>query len=179
MIHLKLPVTKDTLASLHAGDEVTLTGTLYTARDAAHKRIFELLAEKKQLPIEINGAVIFYAGPTPPKVGSLTCAIGPTTATRMDPYTPIFLEQGMIACIGKGKRATYVKEALIRHQAVYFISIGGIAAYLSQKIESIRLIAFEDLGAEAIYELKVKDFPCIVGIDCRGNDVYEQKDSPK
>lgn len=170
---VSLPLTNDVLRTLNAGDEVTLSGILYTARDAAHKRIAELISEGKDIPFSLKGACVFYAGPTPPKKGATTCAIGPTTATRMDPFTPLLLEQGMVACIGKGKRAQYVRDALAEHGGVYFIAIGGIAAYLSKCIESIMPVAFHDLGAEAIYELHVKDFPCIVGIDSRGNDVYD------
>lgn len=170
---LLLPLTRNVLQSLRAGDEVSLTGIIYTARDAAHKRIAELISEGKEVPISLEGACIFYAGPTPPKKDATTCAIGPTTATRMDPFTPLLFEQGMIACIGKGKRAKYVRDALIAHGGIYFVAIGGIAAYLSRCIESIKPVAFHDLGAEAVYELYVKDFPCIVGIDSQGNDIYE------
>ncbi|MGN1023213.1 MAG: Fe-S-containing hydro-lyase, partial [Lachnospiraceae bacterium] len=168
------PLTKDVIATLHAGDTVRITGTIYTARDAAHKRMAEALQEGKPLPFDIRGQIIYYMGPSPAKPGQVIGSAGPTTASRMDKYTPQLLDLGLIGMIGKGKRSQAVKDAIVRNGAVYFAAIGGAGALLSQSITSAKVIAYEDLGTEAIRELTVKDFPAIVVIDAEGTDLYKK-----
>lgn len=152
---------------------VYITGTIYTARDAAHKRMAEALAEGKELPINIEGEIIYYMGPTPAREGRPIGSAGPTTASRMDKYAPKLLDLGLAAMIGKGKRTQQVQEAIVRNGAVYFAAIGGAGALLSKSIEKAEVVAYEDLGTEAIRKLEVKDFPVIVVIDSRGNNLYE------
>lgn len=171
---LTTPLAKDVIASLHAGDSVTISGTIYTARDAAHKRMAEALAEGKPLPFDIRGSIIYYMGPSPAKPGKVIGSAGPTTASRMDKYTPQLLDLGMVGMIGKGKRSKEVKDAIVRNGAVYFAAIGGAGALLSQAITSAEVIAYDDLGTEAIRRLTVKDFPAIVVIDSTGADLYQQ-----
>jgi fumarate hydratase subunit beta len=174
MKQIQLPLTGEQLYELRAGDRVELSGTLYTARDAAHKRMHESLENGEPLPIDIEGKVIYYVGPTPPKPGQVIGSAGPTTSSRMDAYTPGLLEKGLKGMIGKGKRSNKVKEALVTHQAVYFAAVGGAAALIAKTIRSAEVIAYEDLGTEAIYRLEVEKFPVIVINDIHGNDLYEQ-----
>ena len=171
--HITVPMKKETVATLKAGDYVYLTGTVYTARDAAHKRMYEILQEGGELPIDIQGQVIYYMGPSPAREGRPIGSAGPTTATRMDKYAPTLLDLGEKAMIGKGKRSKEVIDAIIRNKAVYFAAIGGAGALLSKCITKSEIVCYEDLGAEAIRKLEVKDFPVIVVIDRDGNNLYE------
>ncbi len=170
--HITLPISNEDLESLKAGDAVLLSGTIYTARDAAHKRIAELIQEGKELPIDLQNASIYYVGPTPNKEGQVIGSAGPTTSSRMDAYTPLLLDRGLKVMIGKGKRSNQVKESMIQNKAIYFVACGGAGALLSHAIIKSEVIAFEDLLSEAIRKLEVKDFPCFVGIDISGNDIY-------
>jgi fumarate hydratase subunit beta len=168
-----LPLTEETIAGLRAGDHVTLTGVIYTARDAAHKRLVEALDSGEPLPIDIKGAVIYYVGPTPERPGRVIGAAGPTTSMRLNPYTPRLMEQGLKATIGKGGRSDEVKEALKRYKGIYFIAVGGTGALLSKRIKEAEVVAYEDLGTEAIRRLEVESFPVIVANDMYGNDLLE------
>lgn len=161
------------LPELRAGDRVLLSGTIYTARDAAHKRLFELLDQGRPLPFDLKGAVIYYAGPTPGQQGMAVGACGPTTAGRMDGFAPRLLDLGLGAMIGKGERSQAVVDAIVRNGACYFAAVGGAGALLSRAIVSSEIVAYEDLGTEAIRKLEVRDFPAIVVMDARGNDLYE------
>ncbi len=172
-IELKVPFDKEAIRDLHIGDFVYLTGTVYTARDAAHKRMAQLLKEGKELPFSIEGNVIYYMGPSPAREGRPIGSAGPTTASRMDKYTPALLDLGMAGMIGKGKRSKEVRDAVVRNGAVYFAAIGGAGALLSKAITEAEVVAFDDLGTEAIRKLKIKDFPVIVVMDSRGNNLYE------
>ncbi len=172
--YLETPLTKDKLSSLHAGDMIYLTGTIYTARDAAHKRMDDALNRGEALPFDIKDQTIYYMGPSPASGGRPIGAAGPTTAGRMDKYTPRLLDLGLKGMIGKGKRSSEVKEAVVRNSAVYFAAIGGAGALLSKSIKDAEVIAYEDLGTEAIRKLTVEDFPCIVVLDSYGNDLYQQ-----
>ena len=174
MIELNIPEDIEKISSLKIGDYVLLSGDLYTARDQAHKRIINTIKKQETMPIDLKNKIIFYAGPAPLKKGSKSSAIGPTTSYRMDGYTEKMLENGVRGFIGKGKRSKEVLESIKKHKSVYFITIGGIAAYLSSKIDSMNIVAYEDLGPEAIYHLKVKDFPCIVAVDSNGNDIFNR-----
>ena len=171
--HITAPLQQDTVKSLRAGDYVYITGTIYTARDAAHKRMSETLDEGGKLPFELEGNVIYYMGPSPAREGRPIGSAGPTTASRMDKYTPRLLDMGLKGMIGKGKRSEDVRQAVIRNGAVYFAAVGGAGALLSRSIESSEVIAYDDLGTEAIRRLQVKDFPVIVVIDSVGNNLYE------
>lgn len=171
--YIKVPLTKEDAVSLKAGDYVYLTGTIYTARDAAHKRMYETLAQNGVLPMDMKDIVIYYMGPSPAREGRPIGSAGPTTASRMDKYAPTLLELGQRGMIGKGKRSQTVKDAIVRNQAVYFAAVGGAGALLSRSIVSSEVIAYDDLGTEAIRKLEVKDFPVIVVIDSQGNDLYE------
>ena len=170
---IRVPMTKGEAASLDAGDYVYLTGTIYTARDAAHKRMDAALDRGEELPFDIKGAVIYYMGPSPAREGRPIGSAGPTTASRMDSYTPRLLDMGMGAMIGKGKRSHEVSEAMIRNQSVYFAAIGGAGAILSKCILYSEVVAYEDLGTEAIRKLEVKELPVVVVIDSKGNNLYE------
>ena len=161
-------------ASLRAGDQVRFTGTMYTARDAAHARLAELLEHGEAAPFDLGGAIIYYTGPAPAKPGQVIGPSGPTSSYRMDPYTPALLDAGVRAIIGKGARGPQVVEALERNGAVYLAAIGGAAALISQCIKSAELVAYEDLGTEAIRKLEVVDMPLTVAIDCQGTSVYEE-----
>lgn len=172
--HITVPFDKETAKSLKAGDYVYLTGVIYTARDAAHKRMDEALNNGDKLPIDINGNVIYYMGPSPAREGRPIGSAGPTTATRMDKYTPRLLDMGLTGMIGKGKRQPKVKEAIVRNNAVYFAAVGGAGALLSQRILKSDVVAYDDLGTEAIRRLEVENFPVIVVIDSEGNDLYER-----
>jgi fumarate hydratase subunit beta len=170
-IHARPPFTSDDVAKLRAGDHVRFFGTIYTARDAAHRRMIQALNEGKPLPFDVRGQVIYYVGPTPARPGRVIGSAGPTTAMRLDPFTPPLLEQGLKVIIGKGGRGTLVKEALQRHQAVYLLAIGGAGALLSKTIRSMEVIAYEDLGTESIKKLEVDGFPAIVCCDMYGGDL--------
>ncbi|HAS17321.1 MAG: fumarate hydratase [Nitrospirae bacterium GWA2_42_11] len=171
---IKTPVTDDTISDLRAGDKVEITGILYTARDAAHKRLVQLIKEGKDLPFDINGQILYFVGPTPSKPGMPIGSAGPTTSGRMDPYSPYLIERGLKGMIGKGARSGGVIEAMIKHRCVYFAAIGGVAALLSKRIKKAEIIAFEDLGTEAIRMLEVEDFPVIVINDIYGGDLYKE-----
>lgn len=171
--HITAPITKETAKTLHAGDYVYITGTIYTARDAAHKRMQETLQRGEALPLEMKENVIYYMGPSPAREGRPIESAGPTTASRMDKYAPELLDLGLGAMIGKGKRSQEVKDAIVRNGSVYFAAVGGAGALLSKCILSSEVIAYDDLGTEAIRKLQVKDFPVIVVIDSEGNNLYE------
>ena len=171
--HITAPITKETAKTLHAGDYVYITGTIYTARDAAHKRMQETLQRGEALPLEMKENVIYYMGPSPAREGRPIGSAGPTTASRMDKYAPELLDLGLGAMIGKGKRSQEVKDAIVRNGSVYFAAVGGAGALLSKCILSSEVIAYNDLGTEAIRKLQVKDFPVIVVIDSEGNSLYE------
>jgi fumarate hydratase subunit beta len=171
--YIQVPISKEDAKSLRAGDYVYLTGTIYTARDAAHKRMQEAMDAGKELPLQMDRNVIYYMGPSPAREGRPIGSAGPTTASRMDKYAPKLLDIGLGAMIGKGKRSQAVMDAIVRNGSVYFAAIGGAGALLSQRILSSEVIAYDDLGAEAIRRLEVKDFPVIVVIDSEGNNLYE------
>lgn len=171
--HIQAPLKKEDIDSLKSGDYVYITGTIYVARDAAHKRMDELLKEGKQLPIDLKDNIIYYMGPSPAREGRPIGSAGPTTASRMDKYTPKLLDLGLKGMIGKGKRSDAVKEAIVRNGCVYFAAVGGAGAILSKAITESEVVAYEDLGTEAIRRLSVTDFPCIVIIDKDGNNLYE------
>ena len=170
---IQAPLDQQEIRTLRAGDYVKITGTIYTARDAAHKRMKETLDRGEALPFSLENNVIYYMGPSPAREGRPIGSAGPTTASRMDKYAPELLYLGLKGMIGKGKRTVQVKEAIVRNGAVYFAAVGGAGALLSKKILSSEVIAYEDLGAEAIRKLEVKDFPVIVVIDSEGNNLYE------
>ena len=170
---ISVPIKKEDALSLRAGDYVTLTGTIYTARDAAHKRMQEALDAGESLPIEMQGNVIYYMGPSPAREGRPIGSAGPTTASRMDKYAPGLLDLGLKGMIGKGKRSQAVRDAIVRNGAVYFAAVGGAGALLSRAITSSEVIAYDDLGTEAIRKLRVENFPVIVVIDSNGNNLYE------
>lgn len=171
--HITAPFNKEVAAQLKAGDYVYITGTIYTARDAAHKRMSEALQKQEQLPINMENNVIYYMGPSPAREGRPIGSAGPTTASRMDKYAPSLLDLGLSGMIGKGKRSQEVKDAIVRNGAVYFAAVGGAGALLSKSILSSEVIAYDDLGTEAVRRLEVKDFPVIVVIDKDGNNLYE------
>ena len=170
---ITFPLTKEQAKSLKAGDMCYASGVLYTARDAAHKRLYESLEKKELLPIELKDTVLYYLGPTPARPGHVIGSAGPTTSSRMDKYTPALLELGVSGAIGKGRRNEEVKQSLAENGAVYFATIGGAGALLSKCITSAEVVAYEDLGTEAIRKLTVKDLPIVVIIDTEGNDYYE------
>lgn len=171
--YITTPLKEEEIKNLKAGDYVYITGTIYTARDAAHKRMYEGLERKETLPIELENNIIYYMGPSPAREGQIIGSAGPTTSSRMDKYTPELIRLGLKGMIGKGKRSEQVKEAIIKNKAVYFAAIGGAGALLSKCIISSKVIAYEDLGTEAIRKLEVKNFPVIVVIDTEGNNLYE------
>ena len=168
------PFTKDKLKDLKAGDSVLLTGIIYTARDAAHKRLTEALEKGESLPFAIENSIIYYVGPTPAKEGFPIGSAGPTTSYRMDAYAPKLLDLGQAAMIGKGQRNEAVKEAVVRNGAVYFAAIGGAAALIAKSIKTAEVIAYDDLGAEAVRKLYVEDMPLTVVLDAEGGNLYEQ-----
>lgn len=172
--YIDLPLTRQTAAALSCGDTVYLSGTVYTARDAAHKRIAALLQAGEEPPFPIPGAVVYYVGPTPAKPGQVIGSAGSTSSYRMDAYTPALLSLGLLGMIGKGCRSPEVAEAMKRAGAVYFGAIGGAGALLAERVTDCRMIAFPELGPEAVHKLEVKNFPVVVVIDSRGNNLYEQ-----
>lgn len=173
-IELTTPFTDETIKSLKAGDMVYISGVVYTARDAAHKRMCEMLEKGEPMPFDFKGAAVYYAGPCPPKPGKPIGSVGPTTSGRMDLYSPRLMEQGLRVMIGKGLRNQEVVDALVRLSGVYFAAIGGAAALMGKSVESAEVIAFDELGTEAVRRLVVKNLPVIVAIDCHGNNMYEE-----
>ena len=171
---LTTPLSDESISSLHAGDRVRLSGVILTGRDAAHKRLVDLLDEGKPLPVDVRGQIIYYVGPTPPRPGMVTGSAGPTTGGRMDSYAPKLMALGLKGMIGKGARSMPVREAMKQHKCVYFGAVGGTGALLSKYIKSAEIIAYEDLGTEAIRRLVVEDFPVIVIDDTHGVDLYEE-----
>lgn len=172
-IKIQLPLTKDKVESLKAGDRVLLSGTVYTSRDAAHKRMVEQLEKGETLPFPMEDNVIYYVGPSPAKENAVIGSAGPTTSYRMDPYAPTLLDRGLRGMIGKGDRSKDVIESMKKNKAVYFAAVGGAAALLADKIKQVKIIAYEDLGTEAVRQLEVVDLPLIVVIDCHGHNLYE------
>lgn len=174
MKRLKVPLSENDITDLKAGEQVFLTGVIYTGRDAAHKRMVEGMDRGEPLPVDIKGQLIYYVGPSPAKPGQVIGSAGPTTSSRMDAYTPRLLEAGLRGMIGKGKRSQEVREAIKRFKAVYFAAAGGAGALLSKRIKKAEVVAYEDLGPEAIYRLEIEDFPVVVVNDIYGNDLYEE-----
>lgn len=174
VVHLKTPLRGEDVTPLRSGDRVTVSGVVYTARDAAHRRLLELVQTGKQLPIPIEGQVIYYVGPSPAPPGRVIGAAGPTTSYRMDPFAPTLLEMGLKGMIGKGKRSKAVIDAMVRYKAVYLAAIGGAGALMARSVTSARVVAYEELGPEAIRELTVINLPAIVVNDTLGNDLYEE-----
>ena len=172
--YMNAPLDREEVKTLRAGDYVYISGTIYTARDAAHLRMFQTLDRGEELPIKLEGNVIYYMGPTPARPGGPIGSAGPTTASRMDKYTPRLLDLGLTGMIGKGKRKPEVTEAIVRNGAVFFAAVGGAGALLSKCIKKAEVIAYEDLGTEAIRKLEVENLPVIVVIDSQGNNLYEQ-----
>lgn len=172
--HINAPIEKEDIQSLEAGDYVYITGTIYTARDAAHKRMYESLEKGERLPVDIKNQLIYYMGPSPAREGRAIGSAGPTTASRMDKYTPKLLDLQLGGMIGKGKRSLEVIESIIKNESVYFAAVGGAGALLSKCIKKAEVIAYEDLGTEAIHKLEVENFPAIVVIDSKGNNLYEK-----
>ncbi len=174
MNKITIPLTDDIVRSLKAGDEVAISGIIYTARDAAHKRLCELIEQDKKLPIPIEGSVIYFVGPTPAPLGKVIGSAGPTTSARMDRFSPILLAAGLKGMIGKGYRDNTVRDALKKYRAVHFAALGGAGALLSRYIVSAQVVAYEDLGTEAIRKLEIKDFPAIVAYDSYGGTVFKE-----
>lgn len=171
--YINTPIDNIIVEDLKAGDYIYITGTIYTARDAAHKRMYETMLEGKEIPFELNNNIIYYLGPTPARDGQVIGSAGPTTSSRMDKYTPLLLENGLKGMIGKGKRSQEVIDSIVKNKAVYFAAVGGAGALLSKCIVKSEIIAYDDLGTEAIRKLEVKNFPVIVVIDSKGNNLYE------
>ena len=170
---MSFPADRAELSKLRAGDKLTVSGTIYTARDAAHKRLTELIASGEELPLDIRGAAIYYAGPTPEKPGQVIGSCGPTTSGRMDAYAPRLLDRGLAVMIGKGDRNAAVIDAIVRNGAVYLAAMGGAGALMGSCVKAARIVCYEDLGCEAIRELKVENMPLTVVIDSQGNDLYK------
>ena len=170
--YLNAPFDKDNIADFDIGDMVYISGYIYTARDAAHKRMSEALEKGEELPFDLKGNVIYYMGPSPARPGRVIGSAGPTTAGRMDRYTPALLDLGLAGMIGKGKRTPEVKDSIVKNRAIYFAAVGGAGALLSKCIKESEIIAYEDLGTEAVRKLRVENFPCIVVIDSKGEDLY-------
>ncbi len=173
-VRLETPLTTEDLTGLEIGDKVLLSGSVYTARDAAHKRLVKLIEEGKDLPFDIRGAVIYYVGPAPAQPGQVMNSAGPTTSYRMDTFTPLLLEHGLKATIGKGPRSQTVRDSMVRHRAVYFAAVGGAAAGIASSFKAAEVIAYEDLGPEAIRKLTVDEMPLFVVNDTDGNDLFEK-----
>lgn len=170
---LKTPLTDDDITNLKIGDKVELSGTIYTARDAAHARLVELIEKGEKLPIPLEGQVIYYVGPAPAKPGEVIGSAGPTTSYRMDSFAPVLLKNGLKGMIGKGGRSDSVKKAMIKYKGVYFAAVGGAAALIAKSIKKSEVVAYPDLGPEAIRKLEIDSFPVIVINDIKGNDLYE------
>jgi fumarate hydratase subunit beta len=173
IVDVRTPLTDADVEALKSGDRVRISGVIYTARDAAHGRLLPLIERGEKLPIDVRGQIIYYTGPSPTRPGDVVGSVGPTTASRMDTFTPALLELGLKGTIGKGYRGQAVKDALRRYKAVYFGGIGGAGAVLSQFVRTLEIVAYEDLGTEAIRRLEVEGFPAIVLDDCHGGDLYE------
>lgn len=173
MKHISTQIIKKSIISLKAGDEILLSGTIYTARDQAHKRLVDLIKGKKKLPLELKGQIIYYCGPTATPKGEAIGSCGPTTSQRMDDFVEPLLKKGLLAMVGKGRRSKKVREAIKKYKSVYFIAPSGCGALLAEKVVAKKLICFGNLGPEAIYRLEVKDFPLIVAIDSSGKSIYE------
>jgi fumarate hydratase subunit beta len=179
MKKITAPLTKDAVKGLRAGDEVLLSGTILTARDAAHQRLDTLLKRGRRIPLDLEGACIYYAGPTPARPGRAIGSCGPTTSSRMDEFTPALIKLGLRGMIGKGDRSPEVRAAIKKHGCVYLLATGGLGALLSMKVKSAKAILFKELGPEAVYKLEVKDFPLIVGIDPKGRNIYDKAQRKK
>lgn len=171
-IRITTPLTREKREKLETGDRLLLTGRLITARDQAHRRLVETLERGEKLPVDLHEQIIYYAGPSPAPPGKPAGSVGPTTASRLDPYTPRLVAEGIAACIGKGPRSPEVREALRKHGVLYLVGVGGAAALLGSRVRSLKVLVYEDLGPEAVYELEVEDFPVIVAYDLRGGDVF-------
>ncbi len=171
--YVNVPLSMEDVAQFQAGDYVYLTGIIYTARDAAHQRMYEAMQKGEELPLDVTGNLIYYMGPSPAREGRPIGSAGPTTSSRMDKYAPTLLDMGLRGMIGKGKRSDAVKDAIVRNGAVYFAAVGGAGALLSRSIKESEVIAYDDLGTEAIRRLRVENFPVIVVIDAQGNNLYE------
>lgn len=170
---ISTPLTEDVIRTLRCGDQCLISGKILTARDKAHERIRQMTEAGEKLPFDLKGEIIYYVGPTPAKPGEIIGAAGPTTSSRMDPFSPLMLDLGIKGMIGKGRRDKFTRELIVQHHAVYLSSFGGAGAYLSKKIKSSKIIAFDDLTSEAVHELIVEDFPAVVAIDMYGEDIYE------
>jgi fumarate hydratase subunit beta len=172
MKRITLPIDNETIENLKSGDIVLLTGTLYTARDAAHKRLVAALEAGEPLPFPLENAAVYYVGPSPARPGRPIGAAGPTTAARMDPYAEVLIPAGLKVMIGKGQRSEQIKELIAKHKGLYLTATGGVAALIARAVKSCELIAYPDLGPEAVYRLEVEDFPAVVAYDCYGNDLF-------
>lgn len=176
MKKITLPLKQEDIETLHAGEALLLSGTIYTARDAAHKRLCQMIEKNEELPFDLHGQTIYYVGPTPARPDQVIGSAGPTTASRMDPYVPLLADHGLIGMIGKGKRSKEVKRAVKEHRMIYFVCTGGAGALLSHCVMKREMVAFPELLAEAVTKLEIKDFPCFVGLDIYGNDIYEMEE---
>ena len=174
VFHINVSELCDIIPKINVGDEVYLSGTVYTARDAAHKKIRALIEKKEALPFELDGACIYYSGPTPERPGSPIGSCGPTTSSRMDIHTPLLMENGLTCMIGKGPRSEDVIEAIKKHCGIYFCAIGGAGALCARAVKKYEVIAFPELGCESVKRMEIEDFPVICGIDCRGNSIFEK-----
>lgn len=174
MIELQIPLREAKLKKLEIGDEVLISGIIYTARDKAHQRLVETITRGEEIPVDLKDQVIFYAGPTPAKSGEGIGVIGPTTSSRMDPFTATLLKQGLKGMIGKGDRSSEVKKAIRQYQAIYFVATGGAAAFLSKIVKRAEVVAYRNLGPEAIYRLEVEKFPVVVAVDSQGGDLFAE-----
>ncbi len=174
MKRITTPLTTEVISTLNCGEQVLLSGIIYTARDSAHKRLTDSIKKGEEIPFNLQGQIIYYVGPTPARPGQVIGSAGPTTSTRMDEYAPLLMEHGLKGMIGKGKRNESVRKSIQAHQAVYFAAVGGAAALISQSIISAKVLAYPELGPEAIYQLEVKDFPVTVVNDVYGRDMYEE-----
>ena len=174
MRELTVPISDEIISGLNTGETVYITGKIYTARDAAHKRLVEIIEAEEKLPFDFNGQVVFYAGPAPAKPGRPIGSVGPTTSGRMDLYSPLLISKGLKVMIGKGPRGREVMDAIVKNKALYFAAIGGAAALMAKCVKSAKLIAFEDLGTEAVRELEVEKLPVVVAIDSAGRNIYQQ-----
>lgn len=172
--NITLPIPQEEMENLRVGDYITITGTIYTARDAAHQRMQKALDHGQELPFDIKNNIIYYMGPSPAREGRVIGSAGPTTSSRMDKYTPQLLQLGLKGVIGKGQRSKEVRDAIVEYNSIYLVAIGGVGALLSKAIVSSELVAYEDLGTEAIYKLQVEHFPVFVGIDSQGNNCYDK-----